>query len=66
MARRNPDYINWQVKIRQEGANEVKEAKVINGNDYNPEIDDFSMSDIEDLIDQVDQEIEEELKKVSN
>jgi hypothetical protein len=66
MARRNPDYINWQVQIRQEGANEVKEAKVINGNDYNPEIDDFSMSDIEDLIDQVDQEIEEELKKVSN
>lgn len=44
----------------------MKEAKVINGNDYNPEIDDFSMSDIEDLIDQVDQEIEEELKKVSN
>lgn len=54
MASRNPDYINWQVQERNNGANEVKEGKITYGNDYNPEVDDFSISDIEDIIDKVD------------
>jgi hypothetical protein len=33
MASRNPDYINWQVQERNEGVNEVKESKVIYGDD---------------------------------
>ncbi|MFN9898832.1 MAG: hypothetical protein ACK55Z_08595 [bacterium] len=54
MASRNPDYINWQVQERNNGGNEVKEGKITYGNDYNPEVDDYSISDIEDIIDKVD------------